>query len=426
MELCMIKRLGDLIGNSCRQTVAIMLGAGMLLAGGLAFPYYSSVPDQALEPVDELESALPIPPDSSVVISSHKFREPAPTDSAAQDETAPLSEPSSVTGMASKTEEGSPSTPTPSDRDEVNRYLWTVYRRSTAKWDSHGDFTWKDAAAAERMGISVQEYVIGGMDPDFREQLFHAGSAMDAAGLNWTILSAFRDDYRQSLAVGLKAQVGNSFHGGSIATGGYGHGCAVDLASTDGLTNAAVWNWLDQHGGQFGLHRPLHQIDPAHVQPYGAWHELAAMLRHDRLASADRDSSGSTGDELAPPLSSASPRTAQDAGVTPEQFNCVRPRPAVDTPAAELMNHLKRLVAALPSLHREKNEPKSHEKNEGRAREKNEPKSHEKTAKNESAKGKSAGRIALRHESPRRPAEDAKHTKGKGPSHIAGLAQGTI
>jgi hypothetical protein len=58
------------------------------------------------------------------------------------------------------------------------------------------------------------------MDPDFREQLFAMGRAMDAAGIDWTILSAFRDDYRQNLAAGLKARVDNSFHGGSAATGG--------------------------------------------------------------------------------------------------------------------------------------------------------------------------------------------------------------
>ena len=51
------------------------------------------------------------------------------------------------------------------------------------------------------------------MDPDFREQLYHAGRAMDAAGIRWSILSAFRDDYRQSIASGFKARTGNSLHG---------------------------------------------------------------------------------------------------------------------------------------------------------------------------------------------------------------------
>src|SRR6516225_337507 len=72
--------------------------------------------------------------------------------------------------------------------DEVKQYLWSVYQRSSTKIDSRGDFTWKDASAAARLGLSMEEYVIGGMDPDFREQLFAAGQAMDAAGIDWTIL----------------------------------------------------------------------------------------------------------------------------------------------------------------------------------------------------------------------------------------------
>jgi hypothetical protein len=47
--------------------------------------------------------------------------------------------------------------------------------------------------------VGVQDYVIGGMDPDFRELLFQAGNAMDAAGIAWTVLSGFRDDYRPAL-----------------------------------------------------------------------------------------------------------------------------------------------------------------------------------------------------------------------------------
>src|SRR5256885_5744447 len=54
--------------------------------------------------------------------------------------------------------------------DQVVSYLWDVYQRSAAKRDGHGDFTWKDQAAAKRMGISIEDYVIGGMHPDFREQ----------------------------------------------------------------------------------------------------------------------------------------------------------------------------------------------------------------------------------------------------------------
>jgi hypothetical protein len=57
---------------------------------------------------------------------------------------------------------------------------------------------------------------------------------MDAAGLQWSMLSAFRDDYRQGLASGYKAGVSNSLHGGSRRTGGYGHGRAIDITGPEG------------------------------------------------------------------------------------------------------------------------------------------------------------------------------------------------
>jgi hypothetical protein len=168
--------------------------------------------------------------------------------------------------------------------DEVDQYLWAAYERSPTKQDSTGDFTWKDAAAAAHLGMSLKTYVIGGMDPDLRELLYHAGLAMDAARIHWTILSAFRDDYRQSLASGLKAHTNNSLHGGSAATGGYGHGCAVDIKDADGNSDS-VWHWLDKNSAKIGLQRLLPRADPAHVQPRGAWHRLAAALRNYRLGS---------------------------------------------------------------------------------------------------------------------------------------------
>jgi hypothetical protein len=210
--------------------------------------------------------------------------------------------------------------------DEVKAYLWSVYRRSATKVDSHGEFTWKDVAAAITSGLTVEDYVIGGIDPDFRELLFAVGHAMDAAGVEWTILSAFRDDYRQNLASGLKARVNNSFHGGSEATGGYGHGCAADLASVDRHSDDKVWNWLDRKGRGFALYRPLRAIDPAHVLPMAGWHELATMLRNKRLGvAAELDS---------PPLA---------ALVTLEQYLCVRPlppeKPAPGAAGAEASRH---------------------------------------------------------------------------------------
>jgi hypothetical protein len=178
-------------------------------------------------------------------------------------------------------------TPEPS-LEAVNLYLWNAYERSPTKRDQSGDFTWKDVTAAARLGMSRGDYVIRGMDPDFRELLYRTGLALDAAGIPWTILSGFRDDYRQGLAAGYKARVDNSLHGGSAATGGYGHGCAVDVVAPD-RKSAVLWKWLDTNGAQMGLQRPFPGIDPAHVLPRGAWHELAEALRRDRLTEPAED-----------------------------------------------------------------------------------------------------------------------------------------
>jgi len=172
--------------------------------------------------------------------------------------------------------------------EEVDQYLWEVYQRQPVKSDSSGDFTWKDPAAAKHRGVSLQSYVIGGMDADFREQLYHAGHGMDGDGIHWSMLSAFRDDYRQALAAGFKARTGNSKHGGSRATGGYGHGQAIDLTTADGDAGAA-WHWIDAHGTKYGLHRPIPGPDPAHVQPRNKWHEIAVAMRNARTRLADRE-----------------------------------------------------------------------------------------------------------------------------------------
>jgi len=176
---------------------------------------------------------------------------------------------------------------------EVDDYLWEVYQRAPAKRDGSGDFTWKDPDAAKHFGLPMPAYVIGGMDPDFREQLYHAGRAMDEAGIRWSLLSAFRDDYRQSIASGLKASSSNSLHGGKHRTGGYGHGQAVDVTSADGNASA-VWHWIDAHGGKFGLYRPMPGADPAHVQSKGSWHKLAETLRQARLRPTQEASAAAT------------------------------------------------------------------------------------------------------------------------------------
>ncbi len=182
----------------------------------------------------------------------------------------------------------------------IDEYLWSLYER-TPKVDTNklterikttvktkgktrtviktttkyvvGDFTWKDPIAAQRAGMSVKDYVIGGMDRGFKLKLFRALRAMEDAGLMPGITSAFRDDYRQSIATGHKAASDSSYHGGS-RRGGYGHGLAVDLVSVKGETrmqrfasSEELWKWVDAHEKEFGIGRPYLDRDPPHVTP---------------------------------------------------------------------------------------------------------------------------------------------------------------
>jgi hypothetical protein len=243
-------------------------------------------------------------------------------------------------------------------RDAIVDYLWNVYQRSPTKQDSHGDFTWKDQIAAERLGLSVQDYVISGMDPDFRELLYHAGLAMDSAGVQWTILSGFRDDYRQTIATGFKARPGASLHGGSIATGGYGHGCAADLGSADGISNSHVWDWLRVHAVQFGLQQPLPSIDPAHVQPRGEWRELAAAARLEHTAQEfsrmGGSSSNNAGESTRTAIMSGQPNVSLEVGCTharlsiPQSAKASGPAPTTSSSSASLPDSTPMSMSSAP------------------------------------------------------------------------------
>jgi hypothetical protein len=201
----------------------------------------------------------------------------------------------------------------------IDRYLWTLYQR-TPKEDSikelerrnvtvkrkgkmvtvartftklvDEEFGWKDPKAAERAGMSMMDYVIGGMDRSFKLKLFHTLHAAEAVGLSPGITSAFRDDYRQSIASGLKAASNRSYHGGS-SRGGYGHGLAADIVSVQGGTrderwasSEKLWKWVDAHGKEFGIGRPYLGRDPPHVAPVDG-QEYAAHHRGSKHAGSD-------------------------------------------------------------------------------------------------------------------------------------------
>jgi len=147
----------------------------------------------------------------------------------------------------------------------------TVTRTFTKRVDEN--FAWKDPKAADKVGMAMMDYVIGGMDRSFRLKLFYTLYAAEQAGLQPGITSAFRDDYRQSIATGLKAATERSYHGGSLR-GGYGRGLAADIVSVKGNSRAQrwvstekLWKWIDERGKDFGIGRPYLNRDPPHVAP---------------------------------------------------------------------------------------------------------------------------------------------------------------
>jgi hypothetical protein len=182
----------------------------------------------------------------------------------------------------------------------IDEYLWSLYQRAP-KVDTNkvtgrikatvkkkgkkrtiikivakhveADFTWKDPIAAQEAGMSLKDYVIGGMDRGFKLKLYRALRAMDDAGFMPGITSAFRDDYRQSIASGKKAASDSSYHGGS-RRGGYGYGLAADIVSVRGdtrmqryLSSQELWKWIDAHENELGIGRPYLDRDPPHVGP---------------------------------------------------------------------------------------------------------------------------------------------------------------
>jgi hypothetical protein len=207
----------------------------------------------------------------------------------------------------SETSVSPPNVTAPEPKDEcllaqdcIDQYLWSLYERArkidtikvqerfkvTVKKKGkkrtvtktrtklvNEDFTWKDPDAAAKVSMSMQEYVIGGMERSFRLKLYRLMRAADDAGLAPGITSGFRDDYRQSIASGRKAATDSSYHGGS-RRGGYGHGLAADVVSTKGETRAErwittdlLWKWIDEHGAQYGIGRPYLDRDPPHITP---------------------------------------------------------------------------------------------------------------------------------------------------------------
>jgi hypothetical protein len=295
-----------------RSAVVVALCGAAVIAGWLADARYVALFHASAAP---LEHGPPTSAAEVAPIEAAKGADAVPVgDSAVVDAALPVGVPPSETPAP---QAASAPEPEPSRAQEpavsveavddcalseicIDHYLWSLYQR-TPKHDTvklskrvkvtvktkrktrtvtktvfelvDEDFTWKDPKAAEKADMSLMEYVIGGMDRSFKLKLYRALRAMDAAGLEPGITSAFRDDYRQSLVSGKKAATGSSYHGGS-RRGGYGHGLAADLVSVKGETRAQrqissgiLWTWIDAHGQEYGIGRPYRHRDPPHVGP---------------------------------------------------------------------------------------------------------------------------------------------------------------
>jgi hypothetical protein len=252
-----------------------------------------------------------LPEPAPVVGEAAPVQEPVKLASADPTEivtTDALSPAAIATGPAATESKASPSADTVAVLDEcfvmdacIDRYLWALYQR-TPKEDSimrsftklvDEDFGWKDPKAAEHARMSMMDYVIGGMDKSFKRKLFRTLLAAEAAGLSPGITSAFRDDYRQSIASGLKAASDRSYHGGSTR-GGYGHGMAADIVSTAGNNRAQrwvsteiLWKWVDANGKALGIGRPYLGRDPPHVGPIDGAEYVSKRGTADRREAAN-------------------------------------------------------------------------------------------------------------------------------------------
>jgi hypothetical protein len=282
-------------------------------------------------------------PTASIAPATKPAAEPAPAVAEPQPKpvvTASLGDPSEVVTPAATPEQASEVSTGDADASKqivgtaeildecyvidacADRYLWALYQR-TRKEDTvkektqreatvkrkgrmvtvtrtvtqvvDEDFGWKDPKAAEHANMPVIDYVIGGMDRDFKLRLFRLLLAAEQAGLSPGITSAFRDNYRQSIASGLKAADDRSFHGGSLR-GGYGHGLAADIVSVNGSTRAlrqassdTLWNWVDKHGKEYGIGRPYHDHDPPHVGPIDGSEYVSRAGRSTRHAAKRRN-----------------------------------------------------------------------------------------------------------------------------------------
>ena len=196
-------------------------------------------------------------------------------------------------------------------RSCVDRYLWALYQR-TPKEDTikeqerrkvsvkkrgkmvtvtrtftklvDEDFSWKDPKAAQKAGMSMMDYVIGGMDRSFKLKLFHSFTRRRRPACHRASPARSVTTIANRSQAASRRRATGPIHGGS-SRGGYGHGLAADIVSVQGgdrdkrfTSSEKLWKWVDANGKKFGIGRPYLGRDPPHVAPVDG-REYAAPQR---------------------------------------------------------------------------------------------------------------------------------------------------
>ncbi len=159
-------------------------------------------------------------------------------------------------------------------------FAWYEKTPKLDGWDedkqAERDFSAKDPEAAAHAGMTLKQFVIGGMEPPFKRKLYCMLLAMEKADLGPGLTSGFRDQYRQHLASSGRRTCDTCTFHGSRPELGYGHGVAADIVAVrptrDERLKAEefeVWPWIDAHGAEYGIARIYRCSDPVHVGPIG-------------------------------------------------------------------------------------------------------------------------------------------------------------
>ena len=92
------------------------------------------------------------------------------------------------------------------------------------------------------------------------------------------------------------------------------------------------------------------------------------MLRNERVESAQgAESSGTDEADPSDPVAAAYADQSSEAGITQEQFNCVRPRPPESDQLRKILNRLRPLISRVAALTAEKKSARAKWKTEGGA-----------------------------------------------------------